>query len=197
MSVARWYPTQVALANGATLILGGLDRECVHTPVMEVMTPAGEVRVVEGGERFVELYPRLHLLTSGDVARKTITGGSGVPAASRPATAGSTPKAQNGDATPRRMAPAYPQNPLRSKYGTTRISSREVVSSAAMSTANRKTQRKRVANEIYIDPNNCNSVQRAVTVSSSQHDRSRVFSSLLPPLPLHHPGRTVASAPGT
>lgn len=68
MSVGRWYPTNITLGDGRVLILSGLDQACELTPVMEVFTPGRGLEVVPGGERFVQLYPRLHLLTSGKVA---------------------------------------------------------------------------------------------------------------------------------
>ncbi len=68
MSEARWYPANVALADGSQLILSGLDRRCTTTPVMERYSPAGGLEVRPGGERFLSLFPRLHLLTSGEVA---------------------------------------------------------------------------------------------------------------------------------
>ena len=68
MSVGRWYPTNITLGDGRVLILSGLDRACELTPVMEVFTPGRGLEVVPGGARFLQLYPRLHLLTSGKIA---------------------------------------------------------------------------------------------------------------------------------
>ncbi|MGH9464027.1 MAG: galactose oxidase-like domain-containing protein, partial [Thermoanaerobaculia bacterium] len=68
MSVGRWYPSNVALADGSMLIVSGLDRECTTTPVMERYSPRSGLEVKPGGERFTALFPRLHLLTSGEVA---------------------------------------------------------------------------------------------------------------------------------
>ncbi len=68
MSVGRWYPANVALADGSQLVLSGLDRECTTTPVMERFSLAGGLEVVPGGERYTALFPRLHLLSTGDVA---------------------------------------------------------------------------------------------------------------------------------
>jgi hypothetical protein len=68
MSVGRWYPSNVALPDGSQLILSGLDRQCTTTPVMERYSPRGGLEVRPGGERFTALFPRLHLLTSGEVA---------------------------------------------------------------------------------------------------------------------------------
>jgi hypothetical protein len=68
MSVGRWYPSNVALPDGSQLILSGLDRQCTTTPVMERYSPGGGLEVQPGGERFTALFPRLHLLTNGEVA---------------------------------------------------------------------------------------------------------------------------------
>ena len=68
MSVGRWYPTNITIGDGRVLILSGLDRACELTPVMEVFTPGHGLEIVPGGERLVQLYPRLHLLTSGKIA---------------------------------------------------------------------------------------------------------------------------------
>ncbi len=68
MSVARWYPQHVKLADGDTIVVTGLDEMCYATPTMERITPGGQVSVVPGGRRTLELYPRMHLLSSGLVA---------------------------------------------------------------------------------------------------------------------------------
>ena len=68
MSVARWYPTNTALADGRVIITSGLDRECRLTSVMEMYTPGVGLEVIEEGERLLRLYPRLHLLSSGWIA---------------------------------------------------------------------------------------------------------------------------------
>ncbi|MCH7526869.1 MAG: DUF1929 domain-containing protein, partial [Planctomycetes bacterium] len=68
MSVGRWYPTSLTIGDGRVLILSGLDRTCEVTPVMEMYTPGVGLEVVPEGERFVSLYPRLHLLTTGKMA---------------------------------------------------------------------------------------------------------------------------------
>jgi len=68
MVTGRWYPSNLELGDGRTLILSGLDRTCELAPEMEVFTPGQGLDVVPGGLRSVALYPRLHLLTSGLVA---------------------------------------------------------------------------------------------------------------------------------
>ena len=68
MSVGRWYPTNVTLGDGSNLVLSGLDLTCELTPVMERFTPNQGMQVVPEGQRSVQLYPRLHLLSDGSVA---------------------------------------------------------------------------------------------------------------------------------
>lgn len=68
MSVARWYPTNLTLGDGSVLILSGIDENCLYTPVMERYSITSGITVVPEGERYVNLYPRLHLLSSGKVA---------------------------------------------------------------------------------------------------------------------------------
>lgn len=68
MSVGRWYPTNVTLGDGKVLIFSGLDLSCEITPVVELYTPGLGLTVVPEGERGLPLYPRLHLLESGEIA---------------------------------------------------------------------------------------------------------------------------------
>ncbi len=68
MTVGRWYPTNTPLANGRVLITSGMDQACRLTPVMEMFTPGIGLEVVPDGERLLDLYPRLHLLSNGWVA---------------------------------------------------------------------------------------------------------------------------------
>ncbi len=65
----RWYPTNIALGDGSTLIVSGLDLVCETNPIMERYTPGSGLTVVPSGELVTALYPRLHLLTTGDVVR--------------------------------------------------------------------------------------------------------------------------------
>jgi hypothetical protein len=68
MSVGRWYPTNITLGDGRVITVSGLDRNCQTTTVMEIYTPGGDFSVVPEGELYHPLFPRLHLLTSGQVA---------------------------------------------------------------------------------------------------------------------------------
>lgn len=68
MRRARWYPTNVTLGDGRTLLLSGLDRNCEINPLMEIYGADGTIELVPEGERRIELYPRVHLLPDGRVA---------------------------------------------------------------------------------------------------------------------------------
>jgi len=65
---ARWYPTNIRLADNQTLVVSGLNRNCATTPVMEVIKPGQDPQIVPGGERYLSLYPWMHLLSDGRVA---------------------------------------------------------------------------------------------------------------------------------
>jgi hypothetical protein len=68
MVTGRWYPSNVELGDGRTLILSGLDRQCETSTEMEVYTPDQGLSVIPQGDKELALYPRMHLLTSGLVA---------------------------------------------------------------------------------------------------------------------------------
>ncbi|HEX6302872.1 MAG TPA: galactose oxidase-like domain-containing protein [Anaerolineales bacterium] len=69
MAHGRWYPTLVTLGDGRVLAMAGLTK---HFPwaflrSIEVYTPGQGWRKLEGADRWLPLYPRLHLLPSGEV----------------------------------------------------------------------------------------------------------------------------------
>ena len=66
MDDGRWYPTNVTLGDGSVLIVSGLDSICETNTLIEQYVPG--VGIVPLGVRNLQLYPRLHLLTSGLVA---------------------------------------------------------------------------------------------------------------------------------
>lgn len=68
MSVGRWYPTNVTLGDGRVLIFSGLDRHCEVTPAVEMYTPGAGLESIPEAEKFLPLYPRMHLLSDGKVA---------------------------------------------------------------------------------------------------------------------------------
>ncbi len=67
MTVGRWYPTNVTLGDGRVIVVSGLDRNCVGTPVMEMYTPGVGLEVIPEGANGLPLYPLMHLLTDGTV----------------------------------------------------------------------------------------------------------------------------------
>jgi hypothetical protein len=76
MRGGRWYPSQLLLGDGRTLILGGYEEGQpggLYNPDLEVfMSPGsrngiGSVRQEPSGDRVTGLYPRLFTLPSGDV----------------------------------------------------------------------------------------------------------------------------------
>lgn len=73
MQKGRYYPTHVALADGTTLIFGGLDFYGQNNPEVELFIPgAGPrgsdlIQYLVGADKDVSQYPRMHLLPSGKV----------------------------------------------------------------------------------------------------------------------------------
>ncbi|MEE9129023.1 MAG: galactose oxidase-like domain-containing protein [Phycisphaerales bacterium] len=65
MADGRWYPANLALGDGRTVILSGINLTCGLNPMMEVFTPGVGIDIIPEGMRFLALYPRMHLLTSG------------------------------------------------------------------------------------------------------------------------------------
>lgn len=75
MRHGRWYPSQLELADGTTLIVGGYSDEPpggMHNPSVEVFVPAparggiGTIGEYRSAARETELYPHLFTLPSGD-----------------------------------------------------------------------------------------------------------------------------------
>lgn len=69
----RWYPTNVTLPDGRVLIFSGLNLLCEGNMTCEMFTPSpsgpgGTLSLVPEGERWLELYPRMHVLTNGKIA---------------------------------------------------------------------------------------------------------------------------------
>lgn len=70
MSTARWYPTQVRLPDGRTLVLGGYDdqKPTSLTGVLEAVSPDGRtITHLARGDRVTWTYPGLALLPSARV----------------------------------------------------------------------------------------------------------------------------------
>lgn len=67
---ARWYPTNVPLANGRTLIFGGDVTESDPATSVESYDPISNTITVlpSSANRDLALYPRMHLLPNGRIA---------------------------------------------------------------------------------------------------------------------------------
>jgi hypothetical protein len=72
MKNGRWYPTCISLPDGRVLAMAGLSKNFpwAFLNKLEVYTSddaVGEWHNVVGGNHWVPMYPRLHLLPSGDI----------------------------------------------------------------------------------------------------------------------------------
>lgn len=69
MSVGRWYPTLVTLGDGRVLCAAGLTKRFPWALLrkLEIYSPGRGWRKLDGADRWLPLYPRLHLLPNGDV----------------------------------------------------------------------------------------------------------------------------------
>src|SRR5262245_8089079 len=74
MANGRWYPTTMTLGDGRVLIFSGLNLTCQTNNTCEMFTPAappgtgGVLSLVPEGQRSLNLYPRMHLLSNGKIA---------------------------------------------------------------------------------------------------------------------------------
>lgn len=69
MLQGRWYPTLITLGDGRVVAMAGLSK---HFPwftqrTIEIYSPNQGWRKLENADRWLPLYPRLHLLPNGDV----------------------------------------------------------------------------------------------------------------------------------
>jgi hypothetical protein len=69
MAVGRWYPSLVQLGDDRVLAMAGFTKRFpwAFLRTIEVYTPATGWRTLEGAQRWLPLYPRLHLLPNGNV----------------------------------------------------------------------------------------------------------------------------------
>lgn len=69
MARKRYYPTNVPLANGKTLIFSGWRDNDHKTPTVEQYNPAnGNItRLPRSANKLLGLYPRMHLLPGGNI----------------------------------------------------------------------------------------------------------------------------------
>ncbi len=69
MAVGRWYPSAVMLPDGRVLVVSGASDDGGITSVVEIYNPLGGWQVLPASaEQLLPLYPRLHVLPSGEVA---------------------------------------------------------------------------------------------------------------------------------
>ncbi len=70
MAFGRWYPSAIMLPDGRVLVVSGLGDDGGIVPNVEIFNPFSvEWEILPGGaDRFLPLYPRLHLLPNGEVA---------------------------------------------------------------------------------------------------------------------------------
>ncbi len=80
MRLGRWYPTNFALGDGTTLIFAGKDELGDRNLEVERFIPGGGsdgsdiIEYLEGGDKDLGSYPRMHLLLSGLVLKTGIGG---------------------------------------------------------------------------------------------------------------------------
>ncbi|HEU5317559.1 MAG TPA: galactose oxidase-like domain-containing protein [Chloroflexota bacterium] len=68
MSYGRWYPTVIRLPDGRMMVAGGDDNGWPTEPI-EIFDPAAGWQVLPtSADRIMPLYPRLHVLPTGEVA---------------------------------------------------------------------------------------------------------------------------------
>jgi hypothetical protein len=74
MRRGRFYPTNVPLGDGRTVVVAGLDENSDPNPLVEIFVPGANGEpdrwdLLEGADLPMDFYPRLHLLPSGDIVR--------------------------------------------------------------------------------------------------------------------------------
>jgi hypothetical protein len=69
MSTGRWYPSLILLGDGRVLCMAGLTGSFPwgFLRTIEVYSPGQGWHTLDGAERWLPLYPRLHLLPNGDI----------------------------------------------------------------------------------------------------------------------------------
>ncbi len=67
MSLGRWYPSVIGLPDGRLLVVSG-DDDGVRAEQIEIYDPFGAWQVLPASaNRYLPLYPRLHVLPSGEI----------------------------------------------------------------------------------------------------------------------------------
>src|SRR5438105_4726224 len=69
MSCARWYPSLIMLADGSVVAFAGLTGGPPYAfqRTVELFTPGLGWRMLEGADKWLPLYPRVHLMRDGNV----------------------------------------------------------------------------------------------------------------------------------
>lgn len=69
LAAARWYPTLITLGDGRVIAMAGLTDRFPWAALrkIEIYNPGQGWQVLKGAERWLPLYPRLHLLPDGRV----------------------------------------------------------------------------------------------------------------------------------
>jgi hypothetical protein len=69
MVFGRWYPSAITLPDGRVLVVSGASDDGGITPKVEMFDPLGGWELLPASaDRGLPLYPRLHVLPSGEVA---------------------------------------------------------------------------------------------------------------------------------
>ena len=69
LAFARWYPTLIMLGDGRVVAIAGFTRHFpwVALRKIEIFSPGTGWQVLKGADRWMPLYPRLHLLPDGRI----------------------------------------------------------------------------------------------------------------------------------
>jgi hypothetical protein len=69
MREARYYPSNLPMPDGSTLIFSGYNESCGLVGSVEVFEPGtGKIHRASEQVKFIDFYPQVHLLSSGKVA---------------------------------------------------------------------------------------------------------------------------------
>lgn len=69
MSYGRWYPTCVLLSDGRVLVVAGLTKRFpwAFLNKLEIYSDEKGWKPISGADRWIPMYPRIHLLPSGEL----------------------------------------------------------------------------------------------------------------------------------
>ncbi len=77
MRAGRWYPSNITLGDGRVVTFSGLDENSDFNPDIELWDPKGTNNWQLLGEKILEYYPHLNLLTNGLIFRSGPDGRTG------------------------------------------------------------------------------------------------------------------------